>query len=193
MAERIRKKPLLHWTGLALHKGPNLAWKLQSRLKITILIFRFPYPIIRWSRMSGRRTSGTSRSSLGVQVLAVFLHFLGKIEFQNMSGKTPGTPRQPSSRHPRPSEIKPSWWVARLRLSSIPSKWRRRVWVANCCWPPTWQSLENPWEADCGCCASISQNAHPTSAFEFSQCRHCKESSPKKAHKHKEMGPKIGP
>ena len=28
--------------------------------------------LIGWSRMSGRRTSGSSRPSLGVQVLAVF-------------------------------------------------------------------------------------------------------------------------
>ena len=34
----------------------------------------------------------------------LFLHFLGKIAVQEMSGKTPGSPRHPSSRHPRPSE-----------------------------------------------------------------------------------------
>ena len=34
----------------------------------------------------------------------LFLHFLGKIAVQEMSGKTPGSPRRPSSRHPRPSE-----------------------------------------------------------------------------------------
>ena len=34
----------------------------------------------------------------------LFLHFLGKIAVQKMSGKTPGSPRHPSSRHPRPSE-----------------------------------------------------------------------------------------
>ena len=38
--------------------------------------------------------------------LASFLHFLGKIGIQEMSGKTPESPRHPSSRHPRPSEIK---------------------------------------------------------------------------------------
>ena len=55
--------------------------------------------------MSGRRTSGCSRPSLGVQVLAQFsLHFLGKGAVQEMSGKTPGSPRRPSSRHPRPSD-----------------------------------------------------------------------------------------
>ena len=35
----------------------------------------------------------------------LFLHFLWKIAVQNMSGKTPGSPRHPSSRHPRPSDI----------------------------------------------------------------------------------------
>ena len=34
----------------------------------------------------------------------LFLHFLGKIAVQEMSGKTPGSPRHPSSRHPRPSD-----------------------------------------------------------------------------------------
>ena len=43
--------------------------------------------------MSGRRASGTSKPSLGVQVLAVFSFMsLGKIAVQSlrMSGKTPG-------------------------------------------------------------------------------------------------------
>ena len=34
----------------------------------------------------------------------LFLHFLGKIADQEMSGKTPRSPRHPCSRHPRPSE-----------------------------------------------------------------------------------------
>ena len=34
----------------------------------------------------------------------LFLHFLGKIAVQELSGKTPGSPRHPSSRHPRPSD-----------------------------------------------------------------------------------------
>ena len=33
----------------------------------------------------------------------LFLHFLGKIAVPKMSGKAPGSPRHPSSRHPRPS------------------------------------------------------------------------------------------
>ena len=43
---------------------------------------------------------------------------------------------------------------------SIPSKWTRRVWVANCCWPPRWPR-GTPREADCGYCDGISQNANP--------------------------------
>ena len=34
----------------------------------------------------------------------LFLYFLGKIAVQEMSGRTPGSPRYPSCRHPRPSE-----------------------------------------------------------------------------------------
>ena len=37
----------------------------------------------------------------------LILHFLGKIAVQKMSGKTPGSPRHPSSRHPRPSDGRP--------------------------------------------------------------------------------------
>ena len=33
----------------------------------------------------------------------LFLHFPGKIAVQKMSGKTPGSPRDPSTRHPRPT------------------------------------------------------------------------------------------
>ena len=35
----------------------------------------------------------------------LFLHFLGKIAVRKMSGRTPGSPRHPSSRHPRPSDF----------------------------------------------------------------------------------------
>ena len=35
----------------------------------------------------------------------LFLHFLGKTPVQKMSGRTPGSPRHPSSRHPRSSDI----------------------------------------------------------------------------------------
>ena len=34
----------------------------------------------------------------------LFLYFLGKTAVQDMSGRTPGSPRHPSCRHPRPSE-----------------------------------------------------------------------------------------
>ena len=40
-----------------------------------------------------------------LRFLPTFLQFLGKIAVQKMSGKTPGSPRHPSSRHPRPSEL----------------------------------------------------------------------------------------
>ena len=33
----------------------------------------------------------------------LFLHFLGRIAVRKMSGRTPGSPRHPSSRHPRTS------------------------------------------------------------------------------------------
>ena len=64
-----------------------------------------------------------------------------------------------------------------LILRSIPSKWTRRVWVANCCWP-LWWPLQSPWKADHGYWDSISRNANPASSFELSQCRHCKERLP---------------
>ena len=35
----------------------------------------------------------------------LFLHLLGKIAVQKMSGNTPGSPRHPSSRHPRSSAL----------------------------------------------------------------------------------------
>ena len=47
--------------------------------------------------MSGSRTSGSSRPSLGVHVLAVFSF---------IPGKTAGSPRHPSSRHPRSSKLR---------------------------------------------------------------------------------------
>ena len=54
--------------------------------------------------MSGRRTSGRTRPSLGVQVLAVFSFLFPRENqaVQEMSGRTSGSPRHPSSRHPRP-------------------------------------------------------------------------------------------
>ena len=38
---------------------------------------------------------------------------------------------------------------------SIPSKWTRRVWVGNCCWP-TLSSPDNLWKADCAYCFTAS-------------------------------------
>ena len=43
----------------------------------------------------------------------LFLHFLGKITVRKMYGKTPGSPRHPSSRHPRPSEKNLRFMVGR--------------------------------------------------------------------------------
>ena len=56
------------------------------------------------TRMSGRRTSGSSRPSLGVRFLPSFPSFPRKICSQKMSGRTPGGSRHSSSRHPWPSE-----------------------------------------------------------------------------------------
>ena len=51
---------------------------------------------VRWPRMSGRRTSGRSRPSLGVQVPALFSFlFPRKTPVQKMSGRIPGTPFLP--------------------------------------------------------------------------------------------------
>ena len=113
---------------LLVEGRPNCARQLLARYSVgtsrrgdVLLRSRSPrtchYPClltpclnVRWSRMSGRRTSGSSRPSLGVQVLAVFSFISwGKSQFtkclgKRMSGKTPGSPRHPSSRHPRPSK-----------------------------------------------------------------------------------------
>ena len=52
------------------------------------------------SRMSGR-TSGTFRPALGAQVLALFHSQIQQNRSSKMSGKTHGSPRHPSTRHPR--------------------------------------------------------------------------------------------
>ena len=54
----------------------------------------------------------------------LFQHFLGKIAVPKMSGKTPGSPRHPSSRHPRPSEMETQ---RPTQNPEIPKK--RRVYV----------------------------------------------------------------
>ena len=41
----------------------------------------------------------------------------------------------------------------------MPSKWTRRVWVANCCWLPRW-TPRSPWKAARGYCDSISPCKH---------------------------------
>ena len=50
----------------------------------------------------------------------LFLYFLGKIAVQEMSGRTPGSPRHPSCRHPRPSDLRFSG--ARAMAENGPSK-----------------------------------------------------------------------
>ena len=62
--------------------APTLRRKFLTRGNVLRIVF------VGWSQVSGRRTSGSSRPSLRVQVLAVFfLHFLGKIAVQKISGK----------------------------------------------------------------------------------------------------------
>ena len=56
-----------------------------------------------------RRCLGEGRLGLPGQVwelrfLPFFLHFLGKVAIQQMPGKAPGSPRHPSSGHPRFSD-----------------------------------------------------------------------------------------
>ena len=51
--------------------------------------------------------------------LLPFPHFVGKIAVPEMSGKTPGSPRHPSSRHPQPSDKK---WAQSCRL--LGAAWR---------------------------------------------------------------------
>ena len=46
----------------------------------------------------------------------LFPHFLGKIAVQKMSGKTPGSPRQPSCRHPRLSEKAPQTATLEVKI-----------------------------------------------------------------------------
>ena len=60
----------------------------------------------------------------------LFLHFLGKRAVQKISGKTLASPRHPSSRHPRPSELR---HVGRgpIKLGKRPIKDRKRPSNAN--------------------------------------------------------------
>ena len=61
----------------------------------------------------------------------LLLHFLGKIAVQEMSGKTPGSPRHPSSRHPRPKarKIRANVRVAPVRLGDgLPMGLFERFW-----------------------------------------------------------------
>ena len=62
-----------------------------------------------WSRTSGEKDVWEFQAKSGSSgSCRLFLHFLWKIAVQEMSGKTPRSPRHPSSRHPRSSEG-PGW------------------------------------------------------------------------------------
>ena len=52
----------------------------------------------------GERRLGVPGQSGSSGSCRLFPHFLKKIAVQKMSGKTPGSPRHPSSRHPRSSD-----------------------------------------------------------------------------------------
>ena len=52
----------------------------------------------------GEGRLGVRQVSWEFRFLPSFPYFLGKVAVQEISGKTPGSPRHPSSRHPRPSD-----------------------------------------------------------------------------------------
>ena len=77
-----------------------------------------------WPRMSGRRTSGSSRAKSGSSgSCRLFLHFLGKIAVQEMSGRTPGSPRHPCSRHPCSSDRYPKKDISIPTKRVTPKRW----------------------------------------------------------------------
>ena len=59
----------------------------------------------------------------------LLLHFLGKTAVQEMSGKAPGSPRHPSSRHPRPSDKRPPSTTTIMNSTSRCSFRFRRLFV----------------------------------------------------------------
>ena len=76
-----------------------------------------------WEIQAKSGSSGSGR---------LFLGFLGKVAVRKMSGKTPGSPRHPSSRHVRPS----AWILVRkhlvLKLKAGPSQFCQ-WWVSLFC------------------------------------------------------------
>ena len=82
--------------------GPSKMWR-------SAVLSRSPREVSQkksmgWLGMSGRRASGTSTASLGAQVLALFFFVFSRENHGlKMSGKTAGSPRHPSTSHPRPA------------------------------------------------------------------------------------------
>ena len=72
----------------------------ESKIKLCVPSLRYRVVADVWKKdvWEFQAKSGSSGSC------RLFLHFLRKIAVQEMSGKTPGAPRHPSSRHPRPSD-----------------------------------------------------------------------------------------
>ena len=68
-------------------------------------------------------------------------------------------------------------WASWMALLSRPSKWTRRVWVANCCWPPL-ATRGTPEKQTAGTVTASHKMLTPASTFERSHCRHCKERLP---------------
>ena len=84
----------------------NLAWNFQSQRAILNFFNLWALRGVRkvadvwkkdvWEFQAKSGSSGSCR---------LFLHFLGKIAVRKTSGRTSGSPRHPSCRHPRPSEV----------------------------------------------------------------------------------------
>ena len=85
-------------------------------------------PKVIFSFACHRRSSGTSRPSLGAQVLAVFSFISkGKSQFEKCLGKRLEVPDKPSSRRPRPSDSRGApHGVATLRVRNW-NNWKSEV------------------------------------------------------------------
>ena len=87
-ASRVKKSPFLY-------RAPQGKWGFLTR---DALFCRKVADVWEKDVWDFQAKSGSSGSC------CLFLHFLGKITVRQMSGRTPGSPRHPSSRHPRPSD-----------------------------------------------------------------------------------------
>ena len=103
-------------------------------------------------------------------------HFCLQMSFFACSGKVRlvNTPMDSKRRSSTASKETPTVSEKKLPpLKSIPSKWTRRVWVANCCWTPLVTPAEplkrRPWVL-----CLVSKNANPASTFELFQSQRCK-------------------